>query len=100
MEINSIYELIKNQSLSRPDDIAIIAPDRPSLSYRRLYQHIEETVGVMNDFGLGRDNRVAIVLPNGPEMATGFLSVAAGAVSAPLNPAYRESEGIGRRNCP
>jgi acyl-CoA synthetase (AMP-forming)/AMP-acid ligase II/acyl carrier protein len=92
MEIKSIYELIKIQSLSQPHDIAIIAPDRPSLSYRRLYQHIEETVVVMNDFGLGRDDRVAIVLPNGPEMATGFLSVAAGATSAPLNPAYRESE--------
>lgn len=92
MEIRSIYELIKNQALSRQDDIAIIAPDRRSLSYRRLYQHIEETLGFMNDFGLGRDDRVAIVLPNGPEMATAFLSVASGAASAPLNPAYRESE--------
>ncbi len=36
--------------------------------------------------------RVAIVLPNGPEMAVAFLGVASGAVCAPLNPAYRAAE--------
>src|SRR5262249_39086693 len=33
-----------------------------------------------------------MVLPNGPEMAAAFLGVAAGAVAAPLNPAYRAEE--------
>jgi acyl-CoA synthetase (AMP-forming)/AMP-acid ligase II len=42
--------------------------------------------------GIGRNDRVAIVLPNGPEMATAFLSVAACATTAPLNPAYRAEE--------
>ena len=42
--------------------------------------------------GIGRGDRVAIVLPNGPEMATAFLAVAAGATTAPLNPAYRADE--------
>jgi acyl-coenzyme A synthetase/AMP-(fatty) acid ligase len=32
------------------------------------------------------------VLDNGPEAATTFLSVAAGATAAPLNPAYRADE--------
>jgi acyl-CoA synthetase (AMP-forming)/AMP-acid ligase II len=35
---------------------------------------------------------VAIVLPNGPEMAAAFVTVAQSAVTAPLNPAYREEE--------
>ena len=42
--------------------------------------------------GVGRGDRVAIVLPNGPEMAAAFLSVAAAAAAAPLNPAYRQDE--------
>jgi len=42
--------------------------------------------------GMGRNDRVAIVLPNGPEMAVAFVAVAAGATSAPLNPAYRANE--------
>jgi acyl-CoA synthetase (AMP-forming)/AMP-acid ligase II len=35
---------------------------------------------------------VAIVLPNGPEMAAAFLAVAGCAVAAPLNPAYTADE--------
>jgi acyl-CoA synthetase (AMP-forming)/AMP-acid ligase II len=35
---------------------------------------------------------VGIVLPNGPEMATAFLTVAAACCAAPLNPAYKADE--------
>jgi len=35
---------------------------------------------------------VAVVLPDGPEMAVAFLAVAASATCAPLNPAYRAHE--------
>ena len=46
----------------------------------------------LNELGIGRGDRVAIVLPNGPEMATAFLCIASAAASAPLNPAYRQDE--------
>ena len=46
----------------------------------------------LNGLGIGRGDRVAIVLPNGPEMAGAFIAVAGGAATAPLNPAYREEE--------
>ncbi len=42
--------------------------------------------------GIGRGDRVAIVLPNGPEMAASFVAIAAGATTAPLNPAYKRDE--------
>jgi acyl-CoA synthetase (AMP-forming)/AMP-acid ligase II len=42
--------------------------------------------------GIGRNDRVAIVLPNGPEMAAAFVAVASSATTAPLNPAYRADE--------
>ncbi|HLZ66135.1 MAG TPA: acyl--CoA ligase [Aliidongia sp.] len=76
----------------RADDPAIGAPGRPSLSYAGLQALMERTVGDLNRVGIGRGDRVAIVLPNGPEMATAFVSVAASATSAPLNPAYRTGE--------
>ena len=50
------------------------------------------TVADLNLMGVGRGDRVAIVLPNGPEMAAAFLGVASGAVAAPLNPAYEGHE--------
>ena len=71
---------------------AILAPDRPPLTHGALRSLIGATVARLNALGLGRGDRVAIVLPNGPEMATAFLAVAAGATTAPLNPAYREDE--------
>jgi acyl-CoA synthetase (AMP-forming)/AMP-acid ligase II len=46
----------------------------------------------LNALGLGRGDRVAIVLANGPEMATAFVSLAATLSTAPLNPAYRAEE--------
>ncbi|MGX8014264.1 acyl--CoA ligase (plasmid) [Mesorhizobium sp. ORM8.1] len=71
---------------------AIVAPDRAALSHGGLRRLIHDTVARLNELGIGRGDRVAIVLPNGPEMATGFLSVASAASSAPLNPAYRADE--------
>jgi acyl-CoA synthetase (AMP-forming)/AMP-acid ligase II len=71
---------------------AIAAPGGRPLSYAGLRDQVGRTVSELNSFGVGRNDRVAIVLPNGPEMATTFLGIAAGAAAAPLNPSYRHSE--------
>ena len=42
--------------------------------------------------GIGAQDRVAIVLPNGPEMAAAFVTVAQSTTTAPLNLAYKEDE--------
>ena len=75
-----------------PSSPAILAPDQKPLSYEQLSRHINHVVSLLNDYGLGRNDRIAIVLPNGPEMAVAFLSVIAGAACAPLNPAYQKKE--------
>ncbi|CDX15569.1 4-coumarate--CoA ligase-like 10 [Mesorhizobium sp. ORS 3324] len=74
------------------DAPAILAPDRTVLSHAGLRRLIHETVARLNALGIGRGDRVAIVLPNGPEMATAFIAVASAAATAPLNPAYRADE--------
>ena len=71
---------------------AIGAPDRDDLAYADLRALIDRTVADLNGFGIGRGDAVAIVLPNGPEMAAAFLGVACAATAAPLNPAYRPDE--------
>ena len=74
------------------DAVAIAAPGHPSLDYRGLRALVAATTAALNAAGIGRHQRVAIVLPNGPEMACCFLAVASSASSAPLNPAYRADE--------
>ena len=71
---------------------AVSAPGRPTLSHGALRLLIETTLARLNGLGLGRNDRVAIVLDNGPEMATCFLACANGVASAPLNPSYRADE--------
>jgi oxalate---CoA ligase len=89
-QFSTIPELLQRGEASRP---AIRAPEgRPPLPYAGLRALAERTVAALNAIGIGRGDRVAIVLPNGPEMASAFVAIAAGATTAPLNPAYRDEE--------
>ncbi len=65
---------------------------RPPLTYPALRALCEATIASLNGIGIGRGDRVAIVLHNGPEMAAAFVAIAAGATTAPLNPAYKDEE--------
>ncbi len=83
---------MKHQAEQNPEAAAILALNRSPLTYGALYQQVQKIEGWLNNLGVNRNERVAIVLPNGPEMAVAFLAVAAGATIAPLNPAYRAAE--------
>ena len=72
--------------------VALAAPERESLSFGELRSHVMTTVAALNKLGIGRNDPVAIVLPNGPEMASAFLAIAGGATTAPLNPTYTADE--------
>ena len=72
--------------------IALSAPGARPLTFRELRALVAGTICELNGNGIARGDRVAIVLPNGPEMAAAFIAVAAGATSAPLNPAYKADE--------
>ena len=84
--------LIQLLSAGRDDAVAISAPSTPDLFYCGLREQISATVKALRSVGLTPQDRVAIVLPNGPEMAVAFLAVASAVASAPLNPGYRAEE--------
>jgi acyl-CoA synthetase (AMP-forming)/AMP-acid ligase II len=75
-----------------PASKAIGAPGRAWLSYGELRALSAMVEAQLRGFGIGAGDRVAIVLPNGPEMAAAFVTIAQAAVTAPLNPAYQEME--------
>jgi oxalate---CoA ligase len=80
--------------LSRADARApaLEAPGRTPLTYAELRAQLEETAAQLGRLGVGCEDAAAIVLPNGPEMASAFLSIASAATAAPLNPAYTADE--------
>ena len=55
---------------------ALSAPGRQPLSFASLRALIDDTLAALNGIGIGRNDRVAIVLPNGAEMASCFLACA------------------------
>ncbi len=86
---DTLPDLLAGADPQRP---AIGAPGRPWLSHGGLRQLSAATLAALNGFGIGRGDRVAIVLPNGPEMAAAFIAIAGAATTAPLNPAYKADE--------
>ena len=86
---NTLKELL---SVGADAAVAISAPSRTPLSYAGLRALVGSTLSRLNALGVGRNDRVAIVLNNGPEMAACYMACASGTTSAPLNPAYRADE--------
>ncbi|MEI6045516.1 MAG: acyl--CoA ligase [Chloroflexota bacterium] len=71
---------------------ALVAPGKPAISYRQLRENIVALAAQLNGFGLGRGDRVAIAMGNGPEMIVTFFATAMAATAAPLNPKYKQEE--------
>ena len=71
---------------------AICGPGRKPLPFSALRALVDNTGAALNELGIGRGSRVAIVLPNGPELAASFLAISCHATAAPLNPAYKREE--------
>ena len=88
----TLHRMLEEQAKRDPRGCALLAPWRKPISYRRLLHQCEQIVSQLNAAGIGRGDRLAVVLSNGPDMAVCFLALAMGAACAPLNPSYREAE--------
>jgi acyl-CoA synthetase (AMP-forming)/AMP-acid ligase II len=91
-KFTTLSEMIAIHAKDTPEAIAITAPSAKPLTYQALNRLVEDTVSALNKLGVGRGDRVGIVLPNCPEMATAFVAIASGCTAAPLNMAYRADE--------
>ncbi|NDW06015.1 non-ribosomal peptide synthetase [Jiella pacifica] len=74
------------------DARVLASPDRDDISYRALDEFTRTIGGDLRARGIGAGDVAAILLDNGPEAATAFLSVSRVAISAPLNPALKTEE--------
>ncbi len=85
----TLLEVLENGVGSHP---AIVTPDSPTLTYDGLKAQIRRLMDQLRSFGIHRNDRVAIVLPNGIEAIASFLAVSGVATAAPLNAAYKPDE--------
>ena len=86
-------KIVKNIIDQQNDDnIAITSSEGSQLSYGDLKVLIHKISSQLCANEISNKDRAAIVLPNGPYMATTFLSISSYMSAAPLNPNYREEE--------
>ena len=76
----------------RAQDSAIVVPDGVRLTYAQLREQVAAAADGLARLGLGRGDRIAVVLPNSAETVVMFLAAATTGTAAPLNPAYKEDE--------
>src|SRR5690349_1756534 len=88
----SLCSLLAHHAARTPDAPAILAPGRGALSYAALQAQAGTIGRALRAAGLGPQDRIAVVMPNGAEMAVAVLCIATYAVCAPLNPAYGAAE--------
>ena len=85
-----IFDLLEN---GNPSHLALaVAGGGPKLTYDKLRAQVNRLVDELRQAGLGRDDRIAMALPNGIEMIASFLASSTVGTAAPLNPAYTRDE--------
>jgi len=84
--LSILHERSQHPALICPDDGTVVPHNELATSVQRL-------AGLLAGLGVRRGQRVAIVMPNGPEVVELLLAVAAlGATAAPMNPGYTQAE--------
>jgi acyl-CoA synthetase (AMP-forming)/AMP-acid ligase II len=86
MHDGSLHALLRNRASSLPDSPAILAPGRAALTYRGLLLQADTIGRFVAAQSKDRSTRVAVALPNGPEMAVACVGVATYRPCIPLNP--------------
>jgi acyl-CoA synthetase (AMP-forming)/AMP-acid ligase II len=90
--VDTIPALLERAATLSPDRIALAAPARDAIDFRALVSHVEAAARQLGAMGIARNDRVALVMRNGPAMASAFVAVACAAACAPLNPRLRADE--------
>jgi non-ribosomal peptide synthetase component E (peptide arylation enzyme) len=87
ISVRLLYQMVINEGNDRPQAPAILSPGKGVLSYRELSQHLQSTALQLYRLGIRPGDRLAVVLPNGADLATVFLAISSVCTCAPLNPA-------------
>jgi oxalate---CoA ligase len=86
--VDTVYDLLSPEYRGP----ALIDVNGTVFDHPTLRAEVDRLAGELRALGLGPGDRIAIVLPNGPEMVFALLAAMAVGCAAPLNPKYREDE--------
>ena len=84
--VRNIFENVNDENIALTSEIST------KLNYKDLKSFIDKISKQLAGNGLSNKDRAAIVLPNGPYMASSFLAISSYMSAAPLNPSYKSEE--------
>ncbi|MGH2616815.1 MAG: AMP-binding protein [Thermomicrobiales bacterium] len=90
----SVSEALSFWAASTPDAPALLAPEREPATYRDLGDAVARLASELRALGVGREDGVALLFPDGPDLCLALLATIAVGIAVPLawpNPpaAYR-----------
>ena len=90
----SMYHVVRDWAVRTPDAPAILRAGQEALRYRDLLTAVESIGDQLNALGIGRNDRIAIAHPEGPELAVAILGIWSFATVVPMNPSYTANEFV------
>lgn len=84
--------MVEKWAARSADSPAIIDTSGMIISYRDLSEIISSWKQALTHQGISNGSRVAVVLPNGSDIAATFLGITSVATCVPLNPSYSRDE--------
>jgi long-chain acyl-CoA synthetase len=82
---SNLYELIQTQANKRKGKIALFDGD-DKISYRDVLARVDKLAAYMENAGVGREDKVALLLRNSPEFIYSVFAISKlGAVAVPIN---------------
>ena len=84
--------MLKQAAEKHPEAVAIIF-EGLKMTYRELDEAVDRLAAALQDIGVEKGDRVAIMLPNCPQFVIGYYAtIRAGGIAMPMNPLYTERE--------
>lgn len=91
----TVFSILEARASSDGDSIALAPFGAEPITSRSLSRRVLALAAGLQDAGVGSTasgDRVAIVLPNGPDLSIALLAACVAGVAAPFNPDYRADE--------
>ncbi|MEY2450916.1 MAG: oxalate---CoA ligase [Acidimicrobiaceae bacterium] len=85
-DASTVLEVLQGRARRDPQQHALLAPGRQPASNTDVLGHVTNVVQFLRSAGITQTDRVALALPNGPDLATALLGAITAATCAPLAP--------------
>jgi acyl-CoA synthetase (AMP-forming)/AMP-acid ligase II len=82
--VQSIPEALAFWAVQTPDAVAVLSPGREPTTYRELHEAMRRLAEDLQAFGLRRQDGIALLLPDGPELCVLLLATIAAGIAVPL----------------